>query len=576
MVQTSLKVKLETFDIINENDDNARDEPFLWTFFLKIDGSTIDIGKLLVQDVSGASVYMYAPTPSHYDLQLNDNEMDVSDPPAAIPSAIGEWNTNLQTSDLLSAFNPGLSKYSMIVTLAIGLEKDETTDANIQNIWSQIKAKLQEKLNDALRNIINEMLFEGQTLTEQQVTQKLKSIDYNLFRDIAKKVIETSFAENFIVGIVSPYNLIKAISQVAFPDDFIGYAYSGPHYITDLISMGTEAIPFQLNLHTEHPNDGVYRVKGNIYQPESVGYANISLCYAHNPRARGSKLLLFGRTDSKYIEKNDSSDHGTHWGIWRTLPDGVHLSGPATAMSEDGRKIIVVVMGSDTRYWAAYSSDGGSTWNPAWVPIGEGVFKSAPAIVMTPDGKQVQIFGVGLDNNIWRAVSSDGGSNWYIGWQVLPEGNFTSAPSACISRDGKKLHVMGRGSDNKFWRGFSGDGGNTWDLAWWPMGEGIFISAPACVMAADGTHLRVYGRGTDNKFWEAYSPDGGSTWTNMWGVAEDNGTFISSPSATMSSDGNIVHLAGIGMDLQPWIAYSSNGGTSWDYAWQNIKGRTLY
>lgn len=57
--------------------------------------------------------------------------------------------------------------------------------------------------------------FEGQTLTEQQVTQKLKSIDYNLFRDIARKVIETSFTENFIVGIVSPYNLIKAISATA-------------------------------------------------------------------------------------------------------------------------------------------------------------------------------------------------------------------------------------------------------------------------------------------------------------------------------------------------------------------------
>jgi hypothetical protein len=200
MVQTTLKVKLKTFDILSENDDNARDEPFLWTFYLKIDGSTININKLLHQDLSGATVYMQAPTPSHNDLHLSNNDMDVSDAPANIPAAIGECTMTLQTDDLLSAFNPGVSKYCLAVALVIALEHDDTSDTDIREIWTKVRSTLQKKLNDALQDVIREMLFEGKTLTEQQVTDKLKSIDRELFVNIAKKVIESTLAQNVILS----------------------------------------------------------------------------------------------------------------------------------------------------------------------------------------------------------------------------------------------------------------------------------------------------------------------------------------------------------------------------------------
>jgi hypothetical protein len=570
MVQTTLKVKMETFDIIAENDINAKDEPFLWTFYFKIDGSTLNIFKLISGDVTGATVRMDALTPSHHDLNLSNNDMDVADPPAAIPSAIGEWNITLQTDDMMSLYNAGLSKYCMIVALAIGLEHDDTTDADILAIWTHIKTTLQNTLNSKLQEIVKQMLYNGQALTEQQIIQKLKTIDYNLFSDIAKQVIEVSFTKDLFIGLLSPYHLIQSIAESAFPDDFIGYSYAGPYYIADLLGKGKEAIPFQLKLNTQHASDGIYLVKGNIYQPLSAGYSNISLCYADHT----NKCLLFARTDSTFIEKYDSPDKTDSQSAWTSLPNGTFLTGPATAMSDDGTKIIVVALGSDNRFWAAYSSDAGSTWN-AWNPIGEGTFQSAPAIAMTPNGAQVQIFGLGMDNALWQAVSMDGGINWMVAWQQLPTGTFTSAPSACISSDGKQLHVVARGTDNKFWRGFSSDGGNTWDLAWGVMGEGVFISAPACVMSDDGAQVRVYGRGTDSKFYQGYSTDGGNTWA-MWGIAEANGTFISSPAAAMSGNGKIIHLAGIGQDLQTWVACSVDGGNSWAYAWKNILHRAMY
>src|SRR5271157_2072343 len=269
-----------------------------------------------------------------------------------------------------------------------------------------------------------------------------------------------------------------------------------------------------------------------------------------------------------------SSTDGQSWTVdapaaLQALDAGSFLSGPAAAVSSNGKSLHVFGRGQDSRIWRAYSADGGNSWQVAWAPIGEGVLTSAPAAAISADGKQLHVFGRGVDNKFWRAYSADGGNSWQVAWAPIGDGTFMSGPAAAISADGKHLHVFGRGVDNKFWHAYSSDGGNSWQVAWVPIGDGVFTSAPTAAMSADGKKLHVFGRGADNKFWRAYSGDGGATWAVAWS-AMGEGSFISAPTAVVAPDGQHLRVFGLGNDSNIWYADSVDGASTWRVEWAQL------
>lgn len=95
-----------------------------------------------------------------------------------------------------------------------------------------------------------------------------------------------------------------------------------------------------------------------------------------------------------------------------------------------------------------YSTNGGSSWiipSEDWndeapidlSQIGEGVFNSGPAAAVSADGKKLHVFGRGVEKpsppteeglvltftpHIWRAFSSNGGVSWDLAWKILSPG----------------------------------------------------------------------------------------------------------------------------------------------------------
>jgi hypothetical protein len=307
--------------------------------------------------------------------------------------------------------------------------------------------------------------------------------------------------------------------------------------------------------------------------------------------ATGDGVALVIRQGAQFARVY-STDQGSHW--WyaarrtaegliqpiNVIGSGAFQSGPAAALSADGKQMHVFGRGQDNRIWQALSLDGGIHWTLAWAPIGEGVFKSEPAAAVSADGKRLHVFALGTDDRIWRAYSIDGGKTWAVAWEPIGSGTFNSAPAAAISADGKRLQVFGVGTDNRIWRAFSADAGAHWNVAWSPIGDGVFSSAPAAAMSADGQRVNIMARGQDNRIWRAYSADGGSNWSVAWAPI-GQGIFSSAPTVAMSADGKMLHVFGRGMPgpssggfpSEPaiWRAFSPDGGATWTIAWSPIE-----
>ena len=213
------------------------------------------------------------------------------------------------------------------------------------------------------------------------------------------------------------------------------------------------------------------------------------------------------------------TDNFTHsWNDWSAIGEGEFLSAPSIATSGNGEHVVAAGLGKDKRMWFARSDTWGIGWQLAWAPIGEGVFqKYTPAITVSADAQRVYAFGFGNDTRFWYAFSTQGGNHWDMAWLPIGEGKFTSGPAAAASADGKRVFVFGRGLDNRMWFARSNDFANSWDIAWAQMPSGSnFQSAPSAVASWDGQIVHVFAMGGDNRIWRAATFDGGNTWATAW------------------------------------------------------------
>jgi hypothetical protein len=570
------QLQLNQFSILKDNESSA-DEPYLWVFHIRLDGSNIN---LLQPEQSFVSVTS-APGGSS-NLGPSADGIEVLDKPIPVPASVGRFNGTLN-SDALRKFNAALSvmePFCSVASLVIALEGDASKDSDMEVARKKVRDELQLQLNANLRRVVTDVrgaLLNGKTPpTQADIQQRLQQFDLKRFKDVVVTTVMGLVADDATVGAIGvltglfpPFGL----AQVIDPDDFVGHAIVGPVQMSELISAGPDGVPFSLFPGSIQSPDGMYRITGRVCRTDSTEFAALALSFAAPTDGTGQRLEVTVRNSLRGMSRSaETPPTAKPWdSLWKDMPEGTFLSGPAVATSNDGRHVHVIGLGLDRRMWRARSSDAGASWSVAWSPIGAGTFLSAPAAAVSADGLHLHVLGRGHDNRMWHAYSLDGGISWPVAWVPIGAGLFNSAPAAAISDDGRSLHVVGRGHDNRMWRAHSANGGEKWNLAWTPVGTGTFLSGPAVVVSGDGHKLQMFGRGTDHRLWRAASPDGGAHWTSAW-AAIPGGAFTSSPAAAMSPDGKQVHVAALGNDLHVWRSFSTDGGASWGGAWHRIGG----
>ncbi|MBB6324812.1 uncharacterized protein with PIN domain [Algoriphagus iocasae] len=549
MRNLKIECRLSKFDIIVEN-ESSPDEPYLWAFYIRIDGRNINVFK-----PEESFVTLHNAAGSHGNLGPASDDVEKEDAPLTIPSKIGKWNTELDTMGTLF---PQLVPYCMVAILVIAIEEDAApSTSKMEEARKKLKSNLQSQLNAALIKVIKDQKIDLKNLEA--------SISYDKLMNGITGILAGDIIANAIAGLL--INPLFFLGTDA--DDFIGYDIAGPYMIGEILSSATEKIDFNLYLAQNGANfDGKYKVSGYIKITDPVQYANAAVVQYSN------SISVIGRAANvdKYF-RSYSENSGSSWSGFKKIGEGEFISSPAAALSADGKKLHVVGLGKDKKFWRAYSPDGGKNWNIAWTPILNGLFTSSPSLSISADGNKIYLIGKGNDNKAWFGFSKNGGSNW-TGFSPIGAGVFLSGLCTCCSADGNQIFVFGLGKDRKIWQASSNNGGASWYLAWKPLTSGQFYSSPSAVCTPDGKRVAVFARDKNNRFAACYSANYGQNWS-MWNQF-DNGSFISSPSSSIAPDGKKITLVGIGNNMNLYFLKSSNFGLTWSSKWTRINNTDTF
>jgi uncharacterized repeat protein (TIGR02543 family) len=153
---------------------------------------------------------------------------------------------------------------------------------------------------------------------------------------------------------------------------------------------------------------------------------------------RESYLVVRGSDDQIYYRLYNSGD-GT-WGSWVVLP-GSTCDTPAAAVYDD--KLYLVVRGIDGNTLWFGSVDLSDQSFSGWSQI-SGATPARPTLVCWENGKRLILVVKGTDNRIYQRQYDIAYGTW-CGWNSLIPGCTCKSPAAAI--DGDDLHLVVRGTD---------------------------------------------------------------------------------------------------------------------------------
>jgi len=549
MRNLKVECRLSKFDIIVEN-ESSPDEPYLWAFYIRLDGRNINIFK-----PEDSFVTLHNAAGSHGNLGPAGDDVEREDAPINIPTKIGKWDTELDT---MGTMFPQIVPYCMVAILVVAIEEDAapSTEA-MEKARKKLKSNLLSQLNAALVQVIKDQKID---LANLEAT-----ISYDKLMDGMKGILAGEIIGNAIAGIV--INPLFFLGTDA--DDFIGYDIAGPFMLPEIIGSATDKINFNLYMQRSGDNfDGKYKVSGYVKVTDPVQYAHAAVV-----QDAGSIIVVGRAANVDKCYRATSENGGSSWSGFKKIGDGEFISSPAATLSADGKKLHVFGRGKDNKYWRAYSPDTGKNWNVAWSPVLNGLFTSAPAACMSADGNSVYLFGRGNDNKAWFAYSKNGGSNW-AGFSTVGAGVFLSGLAACCTPDGNHVFLFGLGNDRRIWQASSNNGGSSWYLAWKPLTNGEFYSAPAAVCSPNGKRIAVFARDKNKHFNACFTANYGENWSGWRNF--DYGTFISSPSASIAPDGKKITVVGIGNNMNLYFMKSPDFGLNWSSKWTRINSQDTF
>ncbi len=195
IVQTSMQ--LDQLKCYDEGDGWGNAEPYLWTVFFKIDGTTVRLTDEL--KLSGSATVITTPG-SHGNLGTSDvDEGDI----VTIPDAIGFWSTTLTPIPVPASLKAlGIDDYPAVAgIICILMEEDNVSDDGAE--------AGHDALNIAVHNALNEIIatrsISNQDITDQEIDSYLSAIENAITNAIKDE-------QNFLENIWSWLN----------PDDKIG------------------------------------------------------------------------------------------------------------------------------------------------------------------------------------------------------------------------------------------------------------------------------------------------------------------------------------------------------------------
>ena len=227
----SINLEVDRIFCHDEGDGWGDAEPYLWTVFFKIDGSTI----VVADDLTLAGNATIQTTPGSHG-NLNNNDVDEGDN-VVVPAAIGHFETILEPIPLSPPWDALADPIGGVVgVVTVLMEEDNVTDDGAE--------AGHRALNDAVRNALNEIVS-TRSLTNQDVTDE----EINGFTSSIESAVSSA--------IQNQQNIFENIWSWINPDDSIGtevfiFSYS------DLESGGT------INFSRRWRNEGDWELFGHI------------------------------------------------------------------------------------------------------------------------------------------------------------------------------------------------------------------------------------------------------------------------------------------------------------------------
>lgn len=233
MARSTLNVQFDLTHIKchDEGDGWGSAEPYLWTVFFLVDGSTISVNSGLT--LSGNATMHFTPG-SHGNLPNDDVDAGET---VTIPAAIGEWQTLMKPIPVPPPFDAVQPDVGGVVgVVCVLMEEDNVSDSGA--------AAGHTALNNAVRTAVNQIVA-TRTLTNQEVTEG----------ELAQ--FETTIQNAVSNAVQNEQNFFENLWSWINPDDTIGFqVFLFKH--DDLASKGTIAFSRRWK------NEGDWEIFGNV------------------------------------------------------------------------------------------------------------------------------------------------------------------------------------------------------------------------------------------------------------------------------------------------------------------------
>lgn len=233
MARSTLNVQFDLTHIKchDEGDGWGSAEPYLWTVFFLVDGSTISVNSGLT--LSGDATMHFTPG-SHGNLPNDDVDAGET---VTIPAALGEWQTLMKPIPVPPPFDAVQPDVGGVVgVVCVLMEEDNVSDAGA--------AAGHTALNNAVRTAVNQIVA-TRTLTNQEVTEG----------ELAQ--FETTIQNAVSNAVQNEQNFFENLWSWINPDDTIGFqVFLFKH--DDLASKGTIAFSRRWK------NEGDWEIFGNV------------------------------------------------------------------------------------------------------------------------------------------------------------------------------------------------------------------------------------------------------------------------------------------------------------------------
>jgi hypothetical protein len=162
-----INLELDRIHVHDEGDGLGSAEPYLWSVFFKVDGSTISVSDAL--ELEGPVVLHTTPG-SHGNLGTDDADEGET---ITIPAAIGEWETDMRAiPDPPSLASLNLEFGGVVGVVVVMMEEDNVSDDGA----AAGKAALNSAVRTALQQIVDTRSISNQDVSEEEINQFTSSI----------------------------------------------------------------------------------------------------------------------------------------------------------------------------------------------------------------------------------------------------------------------------------------------------------------------------------------------------------------------------------------------------------------